>query len=412
MSQEPRLRVHRVTVENIGGAPSLVFKPEGGHAEIVGPNGSGKTRILEAIVAGMTGRDVNLSAGTDEGWIELALGPDGEELYEISRKVRRGKPPTLTVRKAGVRQSSPGAFLRDLCESSVTFDPLEWDRMNAVEKRTALVRAVGGALEELESRRADLFERRTDENRKLRDLKGQLAGMEKPKPETPTEPVDIGQLSRDFQELVEGRQRFDRWQSQASKAGQRVKELEEELARAKDARDEVRRQRVPEVSEERIEKAREALDEAEEWNAQVRGATAYRELEETVQGQATVVAGLAESLEDVERDKLKAIEESGLGIDGLELAEDGVMLEGVPVEKLNRAKRVELGLRIRAATSPRLGFVLIDDGSELGDDARTTVYSIAEAHDLQVLLTRVNADDDAPLEFQIVGAESDSGDSE
>lgn len=406
------LKLYRVSIKNIGGAPSLVFAPEGKHAQIVGPNGSGKSRVLDAIVSGITGRGHNLSVDAEEGEIEIELGRDGAAVYRIDRRIRRGKTPSLVVRERGkdgwgsVR--GPAAFLKDLVDAQVAFDPIAWDRMTPVEKRLSLLRAAKVDIARFDRLRADAYSRRTEVGRDLRRVEATLESMEIPAVDLPADPVSTRDLGKDLATLITARNNLSNWQGRMTAATTRITDLERELTEAKDARDRLRKQRPPEVSEDAIAEAAQAIEDIEATNAKIAHAARFRAAADECASLTKEVADLNETIERIEREKVEALEASGIGIDGLSITDDDITVGGVSVANLNHAKRIELGMKIRAASEPRLRFALVDDGSELGEAARAALYRIADQHGLQVLLTRVNDDDAAPLEFLLVdGSEAE-----
>jgi len=407
------LKIYRLEVKNIGGARALAVELDGSHMEVRGPNGAGKTNVLDSIVAAISGRDQNLTSGAEEGEIHLALGKDGCAQYTIDRRIRDGKPPSLVVREMGPHGwqavRGPAAFLKDLADADFSFDPLAWDRMDPVRKRAALVRAAGVDIESFDARRKSVFDRRTDESRQLRHLEGELAGMQAPANDVPDRPVDIAELAKRYRELTDQANRAALWRNMVAEARktvdaarERVLAAEKHLEAAEGAMENLRAQRPDETPPEEMQAVADEMEDAQQVNAAVAHRERYAGVMERLAEQRTVVESLTDSLEQIEREKAEAIAQSGLDIPGLEITESDILVNGVPVEKLNRAERVKLGMRIRSAAGPNLRFMLIDDGSELGHNARADIYRIADEYGMQVLLTRVIDDDDAPMEFLMV----------
>jgi energy-coupling factor transporter ATP-binding protein EcfA2 len=81
------MKIAHITIKNILGTRELDFVPSAGFTEIVGPNGSGKTTVLEAIKAVFRGgHDATLLRdGAEKGEIVLVLD-DGTEIKKTVRE--------------------------------------------------------------------------------------------------------------------------------------------------------------------------------------------------------------------------------------------------------------------------------------------------------------------------------------
>ena len=107
------MKVQKIKISNILGITELEFTPEGFN-EISGPNGTGKTSVLEAIksVVAHSGHDATLlRKGADKGEVVLVLD-DGTEL---AKRVTPKSSP-LTVTQGGSKVAKPTDVIRQLTD--------------------------------------------------------------------------------------------------------------------------------------------------------------------------------------------------------------------------------------------------------------------------------------------------------
>ena len=76
-------------------------------------------------------------------------------------------------------------------------------------------------------------------------------------------------------------------------------------------------------------------------------------------------------------------------VDGLGFGDDGLTFNGLPFSQASSSEQLRVGLAIAIALNPTLRVVRITDGSLLDSDALAMVAAMAEAHDCQVWLEKV-----------------------
>ncbi len=114
------MRIPQIKLSNILGIAELEFTPEGFN-EISGPNGTGKTSVLEAIKSALsTGHDATLlRKGAEKGEAVLVLD-DGTEL---TRTVTSDKS-TNKVRRDGKNVTRPAEAIKQLTDA-LSLDPVD-----------------------------------------------------------------------------------------------------------------------------------------------------------------------------------------------------------------------------------------------------------------------------------------------
>lgn len=109
-----------------------------GHVNLVsGPNGSGKTSLVEAIEKGFT----NKSRRTEvirHGSNEARIYIETDNGLEIERKIRNNKADYLKLRKGDEGIPSTEKYLRDLINGNI-FRPLDWVNMSSKEQTKSIL---------------------------------------------------------------------------------------------------------------------------------------------------------------------------------------------------------------------------------------------------------------------------------
>ena len=118
---------------------------------------------------------------------------------------KNGQPSRLEItgREDGTRFKSPQAVL-DALIGQLTFDPFAFSQQKPAEQRATLLAAVGIDLDAFDVRRKDVYDTRTDVNRRAKELAAQLEGMPY-HPDAPAAEVDDAGLMAEYEEAKKAR---------------------------------------------------------------------------------------------------------------------------------------------------------------------------------------------------------------
>jgi DNA repair exonuclease SbcCD ATPase subunit len=415
------MKIIELRAENIKRLVAVTIRPEGNIVELTGRNGQGKSSVLDAMWWAFEGakhiQSVPIRKGATEAFISLDLGD-----LKITRTFKskdEGFTTSIVVEQAnGARFQKPQTVI-DTLLGELTFDPLAFTRMKPQEQLDTLKQFVPGVdFAEIERLHNADFAKRTDVNRKLRDMAAQIASIVIPAG-APTAEVDeaaliadlekAGETNADIERLSAGRAAYakelERAISRLSSVDTSIEELKSELAEREkeratlqaeiDERQEKLKNVKPLQQPVDTAKVREAISAAKIINAQYQAAerakqnvirlTAERKaLEE--QADALTLAMEARATE-----KAKAISEAKMPIDGIGFGDGTVLLDGLPFEQASDAQRLRASIAIAAAMNPKLRVIRVRDGSLLDDDAMTMLAEFAEASDFQIWIERVDS---------------------
>jgi DNA repair exonuclease SbcCD ATPase subunit len=449
------MKIISLTAENVKKLVAVQIKPDGNVVQITGRNGQGKTSVLDSIWWCLGGskpiQAQPIRKGQSRGKIVLDLGE-----YVVTRTFERreGNDYTtqLSVRGADGQRFSAGQTLVDSFLGSLTFDPLEFSRLDAKKQFDALRQFVPDVdFQKIDNLNEGDGERRTEVNRLAKQARA-AADMITVPDGTPAESIDITALVTRLQEAGDSNAEIERRQANRTRNAERVAEMRKaasaHLAGIEAACDAVTAASTADVDElrkqiadleERIKQRslradreahharveREALadqstqaadslqaliDAAEELPAIVDTVALAAEIEkaratnkavdraaERAKHESTAsryeaeAKALTESIDARNAAKRKAIAAAKMPVPGLDFGDGVVLLNGVPFDQASDAQRLQTSVAIAMAANPKLRVIRIRDGSLLDEDAMKLLGQMADEQDMQVWVERVDS---------------------
>lgn len=372
------MKIVQLRVESYKKIKAAVIRPYGDVNHLTGENGAGKSSAIDAIVTALGGKsrapEDPVRHGDEVARITLDLG----ELV-VKWHCRRGAKPVLAVESAdGARYPSPQTMLDGLY-GALTFDPMEFLRMDSRKQRATLADMTGltGVVEQLTAERKALYDRRTRVNAEAERNRVLASAI----PQESVQPVDTAETL-----------------AQLNEAQQRNAAVAEYQRSIRDAEMRVEQQRLQiKDYEARIAKLREAITAAEGRIAEEEGfiaktsatmpetideqplrdriaaaseinARATRQLErETALSVAERLASESRELSDqmAEIDAMikQRVADAPFPIEGLSLTEDGVLYNGVRFDQASTAEQMRVSCAIACAMNPTLKIMLVKNAS-------------------------------------------------
>jgi hypothetical protein len=401
------MRVTRLMAENVKRIKAIDITPTDDVVVIAGRNAQGKTSVLDAIWWALAGaRSFSDSPnpvrnGQKHATARVDLGD-----LTVVRTWTAGGPTKLTVTAAdGVKLSSPQEVL-DRLIGSLSFDPLAFANTDAKTQRKTLLGMVELPfdLDELDSRRATIFDERTDANRDHKKLANALSLLDPPAAEEPGA-GDIGTAMAALRAGTELKAANDRERASLTvsigdcdRARREVEELERRLhdAREKMRALETERDRREEAiaflpDDPDIDVLQAAVADADRAKDGVRLAAEYAERVSQVEDAKGAADRLTVLLEEIDAEKLAGLQAARMPIPGLSVDDECVLFGGVPLAQCSGAERLRVSLAIAMAKNPELRVCHIKDGSLLDDDSLELVREMAAFEDFQVWLEMVDS---------------------
>lgn len=433
------MRIAQVKINNILGITELEFTPQGFN-EISGPNGTGKTSVLEAIQAVLkTGHDATLlRKGADKGEAVLVLD-DGTELSKVvtadksTSKARVGgklstTPASVIKSLTDLYAANPIEFLRarkqDRVKVLLETMPLEADTAKLAEISGIPVTAAEGthALAVIETVRQEVYDDRTGTNRAVKEKDNTINQLRQAMPEAAggveggedeltaqvqeADKVKAAELDRiatklagikseNLTKVAEIRQRVQEAIDKLRAEGQA--EVDAIVAAERDIEGKAGQQRERTIQ--RHNEIVTPLNQALENIKANRNAHAKRE--QAMQTVAQMEKDLVGLQADADRqtkalaalEKYKADLLASLPIPGVEVKDGEIYRDGVPFDRLNTAQQVWVAVEIAKLRSGELGVCCVDGIELLDPNAFEEFKAQALQSNLQLFVSRVSGED-------------------
>lgn len=441
------MRIVRLIAENIKCLSAIMIEPDPDESvvKVGGLNGAGKSSALDSIEYTLGGAAsipaVPIRTGQTKALTAIDLDAEGDfPAMHIERRFSAKGGSELIITADGKRLSSPQAIL-DALKGRVGFDPLAFTREKPAEQRRILQGLVGLDFTDLDKRRAAIFEERTGENRTVKELTAQAAGMEV-FDDAPAEETSANALIEEIQAVIQqnatneeqrrgladlnhrictkaadGRAIERQGIAECEVQDQTITDLTERLSAEKKKladmqshysaalTDNVREHLelkgeyngrchvVESLTDQPTDALQQQLDQCEETNRQVRANVAAKELSMKLNTHMLAAATATGAIQDIDDEKQAAMESAEWPVEGLGFSDEGVTFNGLPFEQASQAQSIDVSVAMGFAANPTLRVMLIRDASLLDDNSLARIAKLAAEKDGQVWLERVGEGD-------------------
>lgn len=422
--------------------PGLVTLAEGG-------NGAGKSALIDGLLAAFSAKGIEgevVTQGADKGRVLVKLS-DGHTIRASFTPDGKRKVSVLTP--DGDEKRAPQGWLDDLFGTSI-INPVHFIELSPAEQRKVLLSALpikvtqedlqewfGEAvpvdtdkhgLEVLSEIEKLYYERRKTANTQVKSLKSELEVVGKDIPEgfdaAEWESVDTGSLTQQLQDIgrieAEKRQMLadadrivrqaDEWNVAAQQKRTKADGITAEIARLQALHADLLAQATEHeegaaAEQERAEQVRaeaEAIEVPDKTLIEEKLA-AYSQAQRVLQQiqnrdrltfeieMAEAAAANLDKQVELARQKPKELQaQSQFPVDGLEITEDNILVNGLSIESLSSGEKLKLGVAIAKAMTGELGFICVDGAEVLDDENLQWLMAQAdESH--QFIITKVDA---------------------
>lgn len=385
--------------------------PENGAFRISGPNGQGKTSLVNVIVSGIGGPRATAAKPVREGHnsarLELDLRVDEETQRELEittgnlKLIRRfdkdGKHSVEIRPETGPPLKTPQSVLSALQANHIGFDPMEFYRMKAGDKATTLREIAGYDCSDLTKERAEVFAKRTDANRAVGEL--QAAYDQLPwHDDAPGEPVSIVAVAGEYKAANETikanaakRTAVATARNNLDAATLDVERLENEL-RAAQAKAEAcvdalvdAERAATNLVEPDLKRIEVRMESVENLNGLLGANKAKLKKEQELRAAEALAAKLDGRIKEIDEAGKKRLAAARFPVHGLSMKGDVITFNGIPIDQASTAEQILIAVAISAALNPGLRIVLIYDGSLLDRNTFAAINKYAIENDMLVI---------------------------
>lgn len=437
-------KVLKLVASNVKRLTAIEVTPQGTVTTIGGKNGAGKSSVLDAIAYAAGGSKLipeePIRKGETKAEIEVTLND-----YVIVRKFTRDRLPCTCKREVGHEEDcdyrkfgptrsglavktregasypSPQAVLDDLF-GQLTFDPLSFFNTPDKQQAEMLRRLVGLDTGELDFKRKEAYDKRTEVNRLVANLEGTVKNL--PFFEgVPEKEIPVEEISKEMLTAQELRTAADDAERRVSLAGaeitrvkdecqRRYSEIEMLQKRIEALQDECAKFEVQLGKEEEnlkilaiaatearakvpaMDSLQARLSEVDETNRKVRANRQYQTVTADLDLKRKNVLDLTMQIKNFDEEREKMLRALKFPIQGLALGDAGVLWNGIPLAQASTAERLQISVAIGMALNPKVKVLLIRNGNTLDEDSLKIISDLAEKHDYQVWLEWVTKSKD------------------
>jgi len=380
------MKIIALEAENVKHLKVVNIKPDGSLVIIGGDNAAGKTCVLDSIEYALHGAGAipvkPIREGQKKARIVLDLGD-----IQVTRTFSNKGTKLIVKNKDDATFSSPQSML-DKLTGELTFDPLEFSRMDAKKQAEVLKKLVGLDFDKMDAQHKNLFDQRTIVNRRGKDLKGHLDSLTK-YDGVPDQEVSIQELSAKYAKALEHNQRIEIAHRELKSKVDELQRLEKEV---KALRTDVKqRQKALENIKEMVdaEAIYSQIADAEGINFKIRENKTYSKVDQELAELRKQSQSLSDQMMKITSIKAKSLAKAKFPIKELAIDDDGVTFEDIPFDQCSSAQKIRISVAMGLAMNPKLRVLLIREGSLLDENNLAMIAKMAADADAQIWLERV-----------------------
>lgn len=429
------LNVVGINLKNVLGIQELSIKPDGNIIEISGGNGQGKTSILEGVKAalGLSEHSSLIRTGAKKAEIVLDLGDmlikktytaSGAKVDVQGRVMGTdeltslGKPAAILKNLINPNSVDPVRLLtarpKELLDHVLQAIPMKADplRMSEITNKGPWGEENKHALAVIGAEVKDFTEKRRDANRDLKSANTTIEQLEG----TITDEADVDDLK---DQVTENTSAIDKLKTNAGRAARtagrefkpKIAEKDELIQEIKDKildlqceLDDAENARTILVKEKELKeeaafdkemaKEDEYLRANERLHEDISRAAVHNNTRTQVAKwrEDALALGKQVNAHNKALTELQAYKEElceNLPMEGLELTDGMLSMNGIPFGQMNTAARVDLVIELAKLTSGKLGIVVLDNSENLDPETYALFLEKAAATDLTFVVARV-----------------------
>lgn len=391
------MQIIELKAQNIKNLKAVEIRPDGEAVILEGKNGAGKSAILDAIFATLTGKKIEdpIRHGEKKAEVVVDLGD------LIVKKVWTPTGVRLEVTNSeGLKYSAPQQKLNDRI-GKLSFDPLAFKDLKDADQAAYLKDLVGLNFDDSLSHEKAAFDERTIVNRKVKELEVKLKDLPIPPTSAPTEEIsmadamatlkDLRAKQEDYAEALDVKDNTIRaiegMKAEIINHEKQIEALKEHIANEEAG---LKEHIIPEeITDEQIQKAEKGLENLEATNKKIRQNKEYGVVKSEFEAAVKEADQLTTMIAEYKADREKQIQEAKFPIEGLSITENGVAYGDVLFSRLSTGQQVRVSTAIAMALNPDLRVILIREGSLLDKDGLAEIIDLAKNSDYNIWIERV-----------------------
>jgi len=324
--------------------------------------------------------------------------------YIVTRTWTETKSYLKIENAEGAVFKSPGAMLASLI-GELSFDPQAFTLMNEKDQLDTLINILDLPIDItlLDAERAQLYTNRTLVNREVTALKGQRDGIVIPDG-VPDDEKSTTDIMTDYsaasdlivennkvrEALITAKSYKEAVETTIAKLNEQLQLEEVELDGFISKIVELTT-KVNELEDPDLESFKCQIDDVETTNALVRKKQERQVITNTLDQKELDSTDLTNEIKAIDNKKASAIKNTSMPVPGLSFDETGVMFNNVPLTGCSAAEQLKVSIGIAMVLNPKIRVIRITDGSLLDEHNMKVIEEMAEEHDFQIWVERVDS---------------------
>lgn len=411
------MKIISLEAENVKKIKTVLIKPDGSTVLLTGKNGAGKSSVLDCIEMALRGGKTipaePIRHGEDDARIVLET-----ENWIITRTfTAAGKSYLKVTNSEGTPATSPQKLLDEVC-GKFSFKPISFIEQGRTEagrkeQRKALMEVTGLNFDGIDANIASVKSQRSDAKKEKERLEHAANAIAKVA-DLPVEEVSVTELTEKLQKAMSSNATRNELigkmetssdciaanEDAVNDAIEAMAILEERLAVAKasivecEKKNKAHEDFVTATTKNLAEEIDTdaiglEMEELSNTNAYIRQNAEKKRLQKAAMTQASTFQKLGKEMQKLEAGKAKLLAEVEMPVKGLSVDSNGVTFEGIPLDQVNTAKQLEIGVGVSMALNPTLKVIRMC-GNDLDSDSLKVISNMVEASGYQVWIEKLD----------------------
>lgn len=387
------MKIEVLRIKDFKKIKELEIRPKDNIIVIAGENASGKTSALDAILWALGGEKLKkrkivkpVRKGQKKAEVFIELDNYIVEKYCENNRVSH---LTLTDKNKNIKPKSPQTIL-DGFVGELSFDPREFMMASPKGQRDLLLKTFGlkEKLEEINSKKEQIYNTRAIVNKDIKAYEGQLEGMEQPRKDLPKNIISLIDLTK---KLEKAKDWNDRLKVDIEEAKMIMDEIDEHKFEIKKLEKEAKEMgnRIVGKNPKDLEKFRLEIEKAESLNEEIRSADKYIQIENGMVDKKTKSEAMTKFMTKLDEKKVKILKEKKIPF---KIEEEGISFKNIPFNQLADSEKLKFSVRMAMVMNPKLKVIRITDANLLDNKNMEIITKMADKFDYQIWLERISVD--------------------
>ena len=435
MSNKNGLRILKAVIKNFKNIDYREIIIEGRSIVVAGKNEAGKSSFIQALASPFNSKYVPIEPikeGEEKGELHITIGGnlEGEEIkYKISTFFTPGnKRGRLAIFNSdGEQIKGSERTVLDTIIGDISFDIMEFVEIgtsstgqiskSGVKKQIEMIKNllpvdVLKQLDELDVEKSRIYDERTDINRDVKLMKGQIEknGFTQEEIEMYSEEKSVADITEKIRKAEKFNESYDKAQHFDECFNEDLHALHLDLneIQAKiDAMNEKKKQvdaffdKNPQKKD--VKSLEEQLENLSAFNTKVAQVKILDDQQAELKEKEAKSENITNRLKAIDEEKKLIFSNAKMPVKGLAFDEESVTYKGLPLSEGNipTSTLIGIGAKIGMAMNPNLRLLVIKRGESLDEERMETVLKICEKQGFQLLIEKVDSSKEK-LELEFV----------